>query len=209
MASASHRQRLATVVEHLVSSGARSVLDLGCGEGELLQRLAKYECFERLVGIDIDDRALEAARQALGLAMFPLRDERTQVRRGSFENSERDLCGFDAGVLLEVIEHVDPRRLACVERAVFGAMRPNTILVTTPNQEYNVLHDLAPGTLRHPGHHFEWPRAKFRQWAGGVASRNAYRVCFFDIGQVDPARGSTTQMARFVRRDLETTRTTA
>jgi len=209
VASALHRQRLATVVEHLVSSGARSVLDLGCGEGELLQQLVKHGCFERLVGIDIDDRALDAARRALGLTMFPLQDERTQVRRGSFEHSDRDLCGFDAGVLLEVIEHVDPRRLACVERAVFGAMRPSTVLVTTPNQEYNILHDLGPGELRHPGHRFEWPRAKFRHWAGGVAARNGYRACFFDIGPVHPARGSTTQMARFLRRDTETTRATA
>ncbi|NGX15363.1 methyltransferase [Wenzhouxiangella sp. XN24] len=209
MASALHRQRLATVVEHLVSSGARSVLDLGCGEGELLQQLTAHACFERLVGIDIDDRALEAARRALGLARVPLQDDRTQVRRGSFESGDRDLCGFDAGVLLEVIEHVDPRRLACVERAVFATMRPNTVLVTTPNQEYNILHDLGPGEFRHPGHRFEWPRAKFRQWAGGVAARNGYRVCFFDIGPADPARGSTTQMARFVRPEIGTMRATA
>lgn len=199
MASALHQQRLDTVIEHLVSSGARSVLDLGCGDGELLQRLAAYENFDRLVGIDIDDDALEAARRALGLSMFPANGSRMQVRRGSFEDSDRDLSGFDAGVLLETIEHVDPRRLARVERAVFAGMRPTTVLVTTPNQEYNVLHDLGPGELRHPGHRFEWPRARFRQWATGIASRNAYQVDFFDIGPVHPLRGSTTQMARFGR----------
>lgn len=196
MASELHEERLDTVVRHLVASGARSVLDLGCGEGELLQRLAAHAQFERLTGIDIDNHALGAARQALGLAL-PARVGRMQVRYGSFEVADEGLSGFEAAVLVETIEHIDPRRLSRVEDAVFGKMQPRTVLVTTPNQEYNVLHDLAPGQLRHPGHRFEWPRAKFRQWAHGIAARKAYRVHFFDIGPADPLRGSTTQMARF------------
>jgi small RNA 2'-O-methyltransferase len=197
MASALHKERMETVVRYLLASGARSVLDLGCGEGELLQRLGVHGQFERLLGIDIDAGALAAARRALGLEIGTA-GGRIEVREGSFENAETGLGGFDAAALVETIEHIDPRRLARVESAVFGDMCPRTVLVTTPNQEYNVLHDLRPGQLRHPGHRFEWTRAKFRQWARGVAVRNAYRVGFFDIGPFDPARGSSTQMARFI-----------
>lgn len=197
--TAIHEERLDTIVRHLVACGARTVLDLGCGAGELLQRLAGNAQFDRLLGIDIDDDVLSVARRALGLAL-PTGAGRIEVRHGSFEAADATLSGFDAAALVETIEHIDPRRLARVEHAVFGRMRPRTVLVTTPNQEYNVLHELAPGELRHPGHRFEWSRAKFRRWARGVAARCGYTVGFFDIGPHDALRGSTTQMARFTLR---------
>lgn len=89
--------------------------------------------------------------------------------------------------MLETIEHVDPGRLSKVERGVFGGMRPRTVLVTTPNQEFNVLHGVLPGRRRHPGHRFEWTRAQFRIWSSGVAGRNGYTVSFGDLGPTDAA----------------------
>lgn len=177
------------------------MLDLGCGTGELLHRLAQQPQFTRVVGIDIDQRALGEARAAIGL-LADDRDARIQVRYGSFEQAEPGLCGFDAAVMLETIEHIEPRRLSLVEDAVFGGFRPATVLITTPNQEYNRLHGMAPGELRHAGHRFEWPRAKFRQWAAGVAARKGYEVQFFDVGPPHPVHGSSTQMARFTRNPL-------
>lgn len=197
MTSALHEERLAAVVYHLLDSGASSVLDLGCGPGELLLRLVQQPQFTRIIGIDINEYVLSEARLVLGLGL-PDYTDRVQVRYGSFEAAEQEFKGFEAAALVETIEHVDPRRLSRVESAVFGAMRPATVLVTTPNQEYNILHGMAPGRLRHPDHRFEWNRAKFRQWAQGVAARNGYNVRFIDIGAFDPLRGSSTQMARFI-----------
>ncbi len=197
MTSALHEERLDTVVHHLLGSGARSVLDLGCGPGELLLRLALQPQFTRIIGIDIDEQVLSEARLVLGLGL-PAKADRVQVRYGSFEAADREFQGFDAAALVETIEHIDPRRLSRVEHAVFGSMRPATVLVSTPNQEHNILHGMAPGRLRHPGHRFEWDRAKFQQWAQGVAARNGYQVGFIAIGPFDPLRGSSTQMARFV-----------
>ena len=197
MTSALHEERLDTVVRHLLGSGARSVLDLGCGPGELLLRLVRQPQFTRIIGIDIDERALSEARLMLGLGL-PGKADRIQVRYGSFEAAEPEFKGLDAAALVETLEHIDPRRLTRVESAIFGAMRPATVLVTTPNQEYNLLHGMAPGQLRHPGHRFEWRRAKFQLWAQGVADRNNYIVSFLDIGPPDPLRGSSTQMARFI-----------
>lgn len=197
MASALHMERLDAVVRRLLESGAARILDLGCGPGELLLRLAQQAQFTRIIGIDIDARVLAEARTALGLG-FPHPADRIQVRYGSFEEADPELAGFDAAALVETIEHTDPGRLPRVERAVFGSMRPRIVLVTTPNQEFNVLHGMAPGKRRHPGHRFEWNRAKFRQWAQGVAQRNGYDVSFIDIGAHDPVRGSSTQMAHFI-----------
>lgn len=197
MASALHMERLDAVVRYLLNSGAARVLDLGCGPGELLVRLVQHAQFTRIIGIDIDARVLDEARFALGLG-FPHPADRVQVCYGSFEEADPELAGFDAAALVETIEHIDPGRLPRVERAVFGSMRPRTVLVTTPNQEFNVLHGMAPGKRRHPGHRFEWNRAKFRQWAQGVAQRNGYDVSFIDIGAHDSVRGSSTQMAHFI-----------
>lgn len=193
MATELHEQRLDTVAGYLLATGARSVLDLGCGPGELLQRLAAHSQFERIVGIDISPAELARAREALGP------QDRVELRQASFAQADSRLCGFDVAALVETIEHIDPNRLGHVEQAVFGSYRPARVLVTTPNQEYNVLHGMRPGTLRHPDHRFEWPRARFRHWARGVAARHGYGVYFCDIGEVDPELGASTQMAMFER----------
>lgn len=189
-----HQSRFETVIRHLQESGARTVLDLGCGPGEFIQQLAEIQQFETIMGIDIDPKAIARARQQLGVNIHQP-DGRIRVRCGSFEQAEPEFRHFDAAVLLETIEHIKPARLSLVERALFEQTRPRTVLITTPNQEYNVLHGMEPGERRHPGHQFEWDRKKFRHWASGIASRHHYRVCFVDIGTVDRLRGSSTQMA--------------
>lgn len=175
------------------------MLDLGCGDGRLLQRLAAQPQLTRIVGIDISTEAIAGARRRLGIEPGAP-DGRIALLRASFAEPEPELCGFDAAVLLETIEHVEPDRLSRVERAVFGGFRPACILVTTPNQEYNRLHGLPPGAFRHPDHRFEWTRTKFRRWARGVAERNGYAVTFGHIGELDPRFGASNQVARFARR---------
>lgn len=193
-----HDERLDTVTRHLATSGARSVLDLGCGPGELLARLSADPQFQRIVGIDISMQALAAARQLLGLGA-DMDDGRVCLLHASFAQVDVRLKGFDAAALVETIEHVDPQRLSEVERAVFAHHRPATVIVTTPNEDYNALHGMAPGRLRHPDHRFEWSRPRFRRWAMGVSKRNAYTVAFGDIGEADADLGSATQMATFRR----------
>ena len=100
--------------------------------------------------------------------------------------------------LVEVIEHLDAERLPTLEKIVFGAARPKTVVVTTPNADYNALFpNLAAGAFRHPDHRFEWTRAQFEGWAKGVAEAHGYSVTFSGIGAHDEALGAPTQMAVF------------
>jgi 3' terminal RNA ribose 2'-O-methyltransferase Hen1 len=194
-----HKERLEKVVQTLLACHVESVLDLGCGPGKLLARLASEQRFQRIVGIDISLDALAAARHLLARTEHASNDKRIALYQASFTSFVEELAGFDAAVMLETIEHVDPQRLSAVEQAVFAGYCPRTVLVTTPNREYNVLHGLPEGARRHRDHRFEWCRSKFRAWSEGVARRNGYRVVFDDIGAVYWTLGGSTQMATFSR----------
>jgi 3' terminal RNA ribose 2'-O-methyltransferase Hen1 len=194
-------QRLGTVLAVLKASGARRVLDLGCGEGRLLQRLLEDPSFEEIVGMDVAHRNLEVARDRLRLdRAAPRQAERVKLVHGSLTYRDARLAGYDAAAVVEVIEHLDPPRLAAFERVLFECARPRTIVLTTPNAEYNVRWERLPaGHLRHRDHRFEWTRQQFQAWASSVAERNGYAVRFLPIGPDDPQVGPPTQMGVFSR----------
>jgi 3' terminal RNA ribose 2'-O-methyltransferase Hen1 len=194
-------QRIGTVLAALRASGARRVLDLGCGEGKLLRELMGDRQLEEIVGMDVSIRALEAAQRRLRLDRLPARDtERIRLIHGSLLYRDKRLEGFDAASAVEVIEHLDPPRLAAFERVLFEFARPKTIVLTTPNREYNVVWEsLAAGRMRHADHRFEWTRAEFQEWATRVAGRFGYTVRFLPVGPSHETFGSPTQMGVFAR----------
>lgn len=196
-----NEQRLATVLGALRASGATSVVDLGCGEGRLLRELLGDRSFQRIVGMDVSYRALEIAASRLHLDRLPpLQRQRIELIHGSLMYRDRRLSGFDAASAVEVIEHLDPPRLAAFERVLFEHARPGTVVLTTPNAEYNVRWPTLPaGHFRHRDHRFEWTRAEFQAWATRVAERFGYAVRFAPVGPVDPEVGSPTQMGLFTR----------
>ena len=179
-----HAQRLAAVLGVITASGARSVLDLGCGSGRLLAELVKQRGLQRIVGLDVSCRALELAGRRLHLdRMTPRQRERVELLHGSLSYRDGRLRGFDAAAVVEVIEHLDPPRVGAFEHALFGHARPDTVVLTTPNAEYNVLFaGLSAGSFRHADHRFEWTRAQFAEWAHGVAARHGYRAELSGIG---------------------------
>lgn len=209
MTSWLHEQRLRAVQEAVRASGARTVLDLGCGDGDLLTRLAGEPGIERIVGLDLSLAALERLRARLGGLAEGTVKAHVELVHASMTEPRPALGGFDCAVLVETIEHIDPERLSAIERAVFGAMRPGTVVVTTPNTEFNALLGVPSHRLRHPDHRFEWDRARFRRWAEGLATRNRYRVACCDIAGNHPVHGGASQMAVFERAPISGKRTAA
>jgi 3' terminal RNA ribose 2'-O-methyltransferase Hen1 len=192
-------QRMDAVMAALVESGAKSVLDLGCSNGNLLKRLLAETQFTRIVGYDVSHRALEVAADRLRLErLHEAKRDRIELMHGSLVYRDRRLESFDAAAVIEVVEHLDPPRLAAFERGIFAFARPRTVVLTTPNVEYNVLFEgMEPGKLRHRDHRFEWTRAAFQMWANRVAATYGYTVRFEPIGPVHPEHGSPTQMTIF------------
>jgi 3' terminal RNA ribose 2'-O-methyltransferase Hen1 len=191
--------RIRRVAEVLRDSGARSVLDLGCGSGRLIQALLKDRQFDRIVGVDASLRDLEAAGARLKLERMSERvRDRVKLLHGALTYRDARLKGFDAAALVEVIEHVDLPMLDSLAAVVFGDARPQTVVVTTPNKAYNARYEaLAEDARRHHDHRFEWSRAEFEAWAAAVAARHGYAVRFEGIGEADPELGTPTQMGVF------------
>jgi 3' terminal RNA ribose 2'-O-methyltransferase Hen1 len=192
-------QRMERVVQVLRDAGARSVLDLGCGAGRLIRELLGERQFERIVGVDASTRDLEMAQDRLRLDRLPERQrDRVTLLQGALTYRDKRLAGFDAAAVVEVIEHIDPPLLDAFAEALFGAARPKTVVLTTPNVEYNARFEALHGKeLRHSDHRFEWTRAEFEAWARAVAERFGYAVRFEGIGEADPTLGPPTQMGVF------------
>ncbi|WP_408898844.1 3' terminal RNA ribose 2'-O-methyltransferase Hen1 [Nocardioides sp. R1-1] len=194
-------QRHEAVHQVLLELGARSVIDLGCGPGQFLDRLVRTSAFTRVAGSDVSTRSLQDAARRLHLDRMSERQaERVQLFHGALTYEDERYAGYDAAVLMEVIEHVDPPRLEALERVVFGAAAPGAVIVTTPNSEYNVLYEGLVG-MRHPDHRFEWTRDQFAEWSERVAAAHGYAVERRGIGDRDDAHGTPTQMAIFTRKE--------
>lgn len=193
-----HEARLDQVCQRIRASGARRVLDLGCGGGHLLYRLLGEPQFVKIVGLETCASTLFQARELLA-AHLQGPTPRLTLLNGSYTEPQPELAGYDAAALVETIEHLEPGRLSAAERVVFAQMRPRLIYLTTPNREYNPLYGLHPGELRERDHRFEWDRARFHRWVQGVALRNGYQVTLGGIGDDHPQFGPPTQTACFQR----------
>ena len=201
-AASLHEQRLEATLTVLQQCGAKKVLDLGCGEGRLLKMLLKNRQFEHILGMDVSYRTLEIAQRRLHLDRLPtLQKERITLIHGALTYRDKRLEGYDAAAVVEVIEHLDQPRLVAFERALFEFAHPNTVVITTPNAEYNVKFETLPaGKFRHHDHRFEWSRQQFEIWATRLAERFGYSARFLPIGPEDVDVGAPSQMCVFSRR---------
>ncbi len=196
-----HQERLAQVAKELKASGAKSVADLGCGEGKLIKLLIPDTQFEKIIGMDVSAKSLEIAEKRLYLLnATPQKRARISLLHGSLMYRDERLFGLDAAALVEVIEHMEEEKLPLLERIVFREIHPKTIIITTPNSEYNVLYEgLENGKMRHNDHRFEWNRAQFKHWAEKLASEYQYSYKIKPIGDVDKIHGASSQMAVFTK----------
>ena len=194
-----HELRLLAVRDELINTDAKRIVDLGCGEGKLLKLLLVQKQFEFLLGMDVSYRSLEIAKEKLKTdRLSPRQQQRIQLIQGSLTYRDKRIEGFDAAVLVEVIEHLDEPRLVALERSVFQFARPTTVVITTPNSEYNQLFtDYQEGQMRHSDHRFEWTRAEFEAWGNRIASTYGYVVVYKPVGEEQPEVGALSQMGIF------------
>lgn len=192
------QKRLAAVAGAVRETGSKRVLDLGCGPGWLIEKLVRENAVEYVHGVDKDQRVLATARVRLQSRLTRGQFDRVRLSHALFTWRDEEFAGADAAVAMEVIEHLAPPQLAAFERVVFDFVRPHTVVVTTPNVEYNHLFGLGPAERRHCDHRFEWSRDEFAGWGEEVADRHGYAFEARPVGSEHPNHGPATQMGRFV-----------
>ncbi|XP_076010506.1 small RNA 2'-O-methyltransferase [Genypterus blacodes] len=203
-----HRQRHQFIIDFVKRDKPKKVVDLGCSKCCLIKNLRFHREIELLVGVDINLAKVTKKMHELA----PLSTEYLQPRcsplsielyQGSVTEKDARLRGFDLLTSVELIEHLP---LADVERfseVVFGYMTPVSVIISTPNSEFN---PLLPGLtgFRHSDHKFEWTRAEFQSWAMKVCEEFGYEVQFTGVGQAPPVQqervGFCSQIAVFQRR---------
>ncbi|HEX6812438.1 MAG TPA: 3' terminal RNA ribose 2'-O-methyltransferase Hen1 [Planctomycetota bacterium] len=195
------RRRADAVLEVLARSGAQRVVDLGCGEGRLIEALLRDRRFTKVLGVDVAASAIERAGERLELPRMNERQRaRVELLHGSLIYRDPRLAGMDAAIAVEVIEHLEPDRVDLFTRNLLEFIGAPLSIVTTPNAEYNARFDaLAAGHFRHADHRVEWTRAQFAAWAGEAAQRFGCSVEIAPVGDVDEQLGAPTQMAVFRR----------
>ena len=191
--------RMQTVKSVVLESGASSVLDLGCGEGRLISLLLPERQIRNITACDVSVSVLEKAARRLHIdRMNPYIREKLNLIQASLTYRDKRFEGFDCACLIEVIEHIDPLRLPAVERILFEFSAPKTVIVTTPNREYNENYSfIEDDSFRHGDHRFEWTRDEFKNWTEDICERFGYYCEISGIGDMDEERGAPTQMGVF------------
>jgi len=139
-----HRWRLA-VSEVLRSLARRDdvVLDLGCGSGALLERIASRCPDASLIGVDLEPLALEMAKAKLPRARFYEAD----LNRGECAALGELAGAVGTIVCSEVLEHLaSPDRALTLARQLLRA--DGRIVVTVPSGPMNAF-DRSIGHVRH------------------------------------------------------------
>ena len=194
-------QRMEAVRNAVLASGASSVIDLGCGECRLTSLLLSEPQIQRITACDVSVSVLEKAAKRLRLDdMNPFKRRKLTLMQASLTYRDKRFEGFDCACVIEVIEHIEPTRLPAFEQILFRYAAPKTVILTTPNREYNENYtNMKRNGLRHDDHRFEWTREEFRTWTAHICEQFDYTCVCSGIGDNDPAFGTPTQMGVFTR----------
>ena len=200
-----HAQRHAVAADVLERRRVRAALDIGCAEGGFeLTALTRWpRSRTRIHGIDPDVAAVGAGAATLDRDQAPHLRSRARLDVAGIADLPAVWHDHDAVVAIEVVEHLDGPTLDLFAHHVFRELAPPTVVLTTPNAEYNILFaDGDPpgrGSFRHADHRFEWTRDEMRRWLAGHATPAGYRAALRGIGQAHPEFGSPTQMWTLTR----------
>ncbi|HWO95040.1 MAG TPA: 3' terminal RNA ribose 2'-O-methyltransferase Hen1 [Bacillus sp. (in: firmicutes)] len=198
-----NEQRYQAIIDKVESLPLnQKVVDFGSGEGKLSVRLGMVPNVQEILAVEPSEssqlRALERFEKAAGKDQFVCP---TPIWGSLFYYDER-LRGKDIIILCEVIEHIDEFRLPNIMKTIFGEYRPNALIVTTPNHEYNAVYDMDEN-MRHADHRFEWTRGEFKDWCETWIAKFPYSMQLQGIGQEHEEYGFPTQMCTFVRKEGE------
>lgn len=178
-----HALRLKNVLKALKDNKVENVIDMGCGDGQLLELLSEDKQFKTIQGIDPNPNNLRVARQFVN-------ENRVKLYLGSFDILQR-IYKSQTITMVEVIEHIKPSKLLPVERILFSKLKPPLIVLTTPLSDANVKGGVITKTeIKKLGHYFEWTNKECKDWANKIAKTYQYTYEIKDVRVSPNQRGS-------------------
>lgn len=144
------KQRNEFAIHKIKEVNAKSLVDLGCGSGSLLDAVVDHSTdLEHIAGVDISLKSLLRAAKSLNTKLglhetenngsFSNKLKGVVLYEGSLAEPDPRLCGFDVATCIEVVEHMDPEPLSKAGEIILGTYTPQTLILSTPNIEYNVI----------------------------------------------------------------------
>ncbi|MBU5353500.1 methyltransferase domain-containing protein [Paenibacillus barcinonensis] len=182
----------------------RRIVDMGAGEGKLSARLAYIPGVEMIAAVEPSGQSRLRAKER-----FARLQDRAGVKAvpeamlGSLFYFDEQMQHMDVMILCEVIEHVEEYRLDRIMDTILNEYRPEVLLVTTPNKEYNEVYEMEQKQLRHQDHRFEWTREQFSMRCAQWAEKGDYAYGISGIGEHKEGFGQPTQLVKFSRRKEE------
>jgi SAM-dependent methyltransferase len=135
---------LAGLTQRLEAGG--TVLEVGCGTGNLLVQLAKAFPKARCIGVDIDEDSLASARQRLEKAGIA---DRAEARQGTVGQAVSP-ASVDAVVMVEVLHEIAPRFRPSVIKESAAALKPGGWLVIVDETYPSTLEEMRKPEFRFP-----------------------------------------------------------
>lgn len=177
----------------------KTVVDFGSGEGKLAVKLGFVSGVREVLAVEPSEVEIIKAKKRFEKAKGQEAFVEPETLWGSLFYYDERLKDKDLMILCEVIEHIDEMRLPKVFDTLLHLYSPKSLIVTTPNREYNEIYDMAEH-FRHDDHRFEWTRAEFRSWCAERNTKGIYELEFTGIGEEHPEQGAPTQMCLFRRK---------
>ena len=142
------------VVSLVRQSGAKTVLDVGCGEGFVLDRLAQADPGLTLRGLDMSASAVADASGRLG--------DRAEILQGDARQPPFEQT-FDLVLMTEVLEHIpEPQQML----PVLAALTHKSLVLSVPWEPFVLGLNVLRGKLlsawgNDPEHVKHWGRSSF------------------------------------------------
>lgn len=194
-------QRKMFIANILIQNKVKSVLELGCGSGKVLQYLKEDE-YPILDGMDINQESLELAVANLEPNFIDCIHKKKKIvitlYQGDLFSINSKWKEYDCVILTEVIEHVNEVDVDKFKN-VIDFLEPKLVIITTPNCEVNSLMGIEKTKYRDEDHKFEWNRSEFKNYIYKNWENSDYSIEITGVGNLkeeyDDTYGFATQIA--------------
>lgn len=122
-----------TLIREVDKVHPQSILDVGCGEGFILENLRQKKIGKELTGIDFSAHAIE-----IGKKLHP----KISIQHGNIYNLPFPADSFDLIICCEVLEHLEFPEKALIE---IKRVTKNNCVISVPNEPWFMLANFLRG----------------------------------------------------------------